>query len=110
MDANYVQTKPKSKSGLKIFALVVGVILFMYGFWVWDNASQGRMPGYIYRDSLIIGKTKSEIKEVYGDPDIIFASGYGYSINCIFSGQCYHAIIFEDGVAVEIDRHRNGYP
>lgn len=108
MDANYVQTKPKS--GLKTFALVVGVILFMYVGSVVINAMDGSMPGYIYRDSLIIGKTKEEIIAIYGEPDIIIARGYGYSINCILSGQCYHAIIFEDGVAVEIDRHRNGYP
>ena len=111
MDANYVQAKLGSKSGLKTFALVVGVILFMYGFWILGNAGQGSMPGYIYRDNLIIGNTKEEIIAIYGEPDYRFwGSEFDYKINCILSNQCYHAIIFEDGVAVKIDRHCNGYP
>lgn len=115
MDAYYVPIKPKTRSGLKTVALVVGVILFMYGFmygfWVWGHAKQGSMPGYIYRDSLIIGKTEEEIIAVYGEPDHRFwYNEINYDINCILSGQCYHAIIFEDGVAVKIERHLNGYP
>ncbi len=111
MDANYVQAKPKSKSGLKTFALAAGIILFVNVGSVVIFAIDGSMPGYIYRDSLIIGKTKEEIIAIYGEPDYRFwGNEFDYKINCILSGQCYHAIIFEDGVAVKIERHLNGYP
>lgn len=107
MDANYVQAKPKSKSGLKTFALVAGIILFVYVGSVVIFAIDGSMPGYIYRDSLIIGKTKEEIIAVYGEPDErVGENEFDYNINCI-SALCHHSIIFKDGVAVKIKRHCN---
>lgn len=104
MDANYVQAKPKS--GLKTFALVVGIIMFVYVGSVVLFAMDGSMPGYIYRDSLIIGKTEEEIVSIYGEPDErVGRNEFDYKINCIFSAWCHHSIIFKDGVAVEIKRH-----
>lgn len=106
MDANYVQANPKSKSGLKTFALVAGIILFVYVGSVVLFAIDGSMPGYIYRDSLIIGQTKEEIIAVYGEPDErVGENEFDYKINCIFSDWCHHSIIFEDGIAVRINRH-----
>lgn len=111
MEAYYIPEKSKSKSGFKNFVLVVGIILFIYLGGIVIHAIDGRKPGYIYIDSLIIGKTKEEIVAVYGEPDHRFRGNeFDYNINCFISAQCYHAIIFEDGVAVEIDRHRTGYP
>ena len=107
MNAYYVSAVPKPRSGLKTFALVVGIILFVYVGSVVLYAMDGSMPGYIYRDSLIIGKTKEEIIAVYGEPDeMVGENEFDYNINCV-SALCHHSIIFKDGVAVKIKRHCN---
>ncbi|MBD5146983.1 MAG: DUF4044 domain-containing protein [Ruminococcus sp.] len=107
MNAYYVPAAPKPRSGLKTFTLVVGIIMFVYVGSVVLFAIDGSMPGYIYRDSLIIGKTKEEIIAVYGEPDErVGENEFDYNINCV-SALCHHSIIFKDGVAVKIKRHCN---
>lgn len=102
MEAYYVPEKSKSKSGFKNFALVVLVILFMYGLSVLGFALQGSMPSYVYRESVIIGKNRDEIKEIYGEPDIRFVGNYGYKINCFITTNHFYWIDFdENGIAYE---------
>lgn len=99
----------KKHLGIKIFVIVFCILLLIYGGVVAIFAKDGSMPGHIYRDSLILGKTREEIIEIYGEPDQEFrANEIDYRINCVLSRYCYHRIIFdENGIAIDIDRHRN---
>lgn len=96
--------------GIKIFfALLVGGLFWYVNSVVLNALYNDSLPLYFYRESAILGKTKDEIIQKYGEPDFIYF-GYCYKVNCPFSTQHYCYIEFdENGVAAEMG-DACGYP
>ena len=96
--------------GVKRFLKIVCLLLVAYLVLVsLDVILNDTKPLYIYNENIILGKTRDEVAQIYGEPDFTFCGDYCYKVTCFFSTQHYCYVEFDDKVAVNVD-DACGYP